>query len=155
GDGSPERLDATSREDRRERHLRYRHAGKTRSGSWRFLDPALNRVDMAGASLTVGRTDRRSDNWRCCVHAHRRDGNFGSGAAGRPPCGLVGNCTAAGLTTGPRSWPWICGGGGRAPPHARGGWALGWGLWWGAWGAGRPRLRPDPLPPPPPPPHKQ
>ena len=100
GDGRPERLDATSRKDRRERHLRYRHSGKTRSGSWRFPDPALNRMDMAGASLTVGRTDRRSDNWRRCVHADRGSGNLGSGSAGRPPCSLVSNCTGARLTTG-------------------------------------------------------
>src|SRR5499427_722044 len=92
----------TSREDRRKRHLRYRHAGKTRSGSWGFPDPALNWMDMAGASLIVGRTDCWSDNWRRRVRADRGSCNLGSRAAGLPACGLVGNCTAGGLRTGHR-----------------------------------------------------
>lgn len=53
---------------------------------------------MAGASFTVGRTDRRSNNWERCLYADRGNGNLGSCHVGLPPGGLVSNPAGDGLT---------------------------------------------------------
>ena len=64
GDGRAQRIDAPRRKHAGRPDIRNRRAGPARSGPWRFRDPARDRVELAGASLSLGGIDRRRDTRR-------------------------------------------------------------------------------------------
>ena len=67
----------------------HRGAGTIRPGFGRSPVRALERVELAGASLTLARADRRGDNRRRSFTPTRGSGNLGSGEPRRRSRGLA------------------------------------------------------------------